>query len=262
MRIHKEYYDKEQRAKTKKYYNDKISSDVMRYQKKYGFELNDIKGHETWNVEADAFKHAYGSALMSLEKDDLFSFLAGLQHENVTPNNPVDEYEMDTHNNAVGRQIANDIKKSYGDKWKKLSKQEQEDIIADTVWKHMQSGDLILSPKGRRKLKGGNRKTKSDSAKTKCVGSYPVSGYTRANGTEVKGYIRTCGAKHSSNNNYSSKYAPESPVSVEDSKSDKPDDIPAIIMTEKERVLKKYKDKKAQDLSKSEIDEFLKAIWG
>ena len=36
-----------------------------------------------------------------------------------------------------------------------------------------------------------------------CVGSYPVSGYTRSDGTEVSGYIRTCGAAHagSSNNN-------------------------------------------------------------
>ena len=29
-----------------------------------------------------------------------------------------------------------------------------------------------------------------------CVGSYPVSGYSRSDGTKVSGYIRTCGAKH------------------------------------------------------------------
>ena len=29
-----------------------------------------------------------------------------------------------------------------------------------------------------------------------CAGSYPVSGYTREDGTKVNGYIRTCGAKH------------------------------------------------------------------
>jgi len=29
-----------------------------------------------------------------------------------------------------------------------------------------------------------------------CAGTYPVSGYTRADGTEVSGYTRTCGAKH------------------------------------------------------------------
>ena len=32
--------------------------------------------------------------------------------------------------------------------------------------------------------------------KTNCVGSYAVSGYTRADGTEVSGYTRSCGAKH------------------------------------------------------------------
>lgn len=31
---------------------------------------------------------------------------------------------------------------------------------------------------------------------TPCVGSYEVSGYTRADGTEVSGYVRTCGAAH------------------------------------------------------------------
>lgn len=77
MKFYREYYDKDYRNKMHKYYNDKISSDTMRYQKKYGFELNPQKGHETWNVEADAFKHAYGSALMSLEKDGLYSMLAG-----------------------------------------------------------------------------------------------------------------------------------------------------------------------------------------
>ena len=36
----------------------------------------------------------------------------------------------------------------------------------------------------------------TNSSKTACVGSYPVSGYTRSDGTEVSAYTRTCGAKH------------------------------------------------------------------
>ena len=32
--------------------------------------------------------------------------------------------------------------------------------------------------------------------RTNCVGSYAVSGYTRSDGTEVSGYVRSCGAKH------------------------------------------------------------------
>lgn len=31
---------------------------------------------------------------------------------------------------------------------------------------------------------------------SECVGSYPVSGYTRADGTVVSDYVRTCGAAH------------------------------------------------------------------
>lgn len=39
-------------------------------------------------------------------------------------------------------------------------------------------------------------KSKNNNSKTPCVGSYPVSSYTRKDGTEVSGYTRTCGAKH------------------------------------------------------------------
>lgn len=35
---------------------------------------------------------------------------------------------------------------------------------------------------------------------SQCVGSYPVSGYTRADGTKVSDYVRTCGAAHNGNN--------------------------------------------------------------
>lgn len=37
-----------------------------------------------------------------------------------------------------------------------------------------------------------------------CVGSYPVSGYTRGNGVEVSSYTRTCGAAHNSSSSSSS----------------------------------------------------------
>ena len=34
------------------------------------------------------------------------------------------------------------------------------------------------------------------SSNSQCVGSYSVSGYTRSDGTKVRDYTRTCGAKH------------------------------------------------------------------
>ena len=265
MKIYKEYYDKNERNKTHKYYNDKISSDTMRYQKKYNFELNQRKGHETWNCEADAFKHAYGSALMTLDRDELFSTLAGWQHEKVTPNNPLNENKMDTHNNNVGRKVAKEIKNSYKENWNKLSRQQQEDIIADRVWKHMQAGDLILSPDGRRELKGvskGSNKKSDTSDRTPCVGSYPVSGYTRSDGREVKGYTRTCGAKHqinSSKNGNRSGFAPEQQEIKRDNGGCWGGSGVVMSAKDRQKVLDKYKGKKAQDLSKNEIAEFLRA---
>ena len=156
MKIYREYYDSEYRNKMHKYYNDKINADTMRYQKKYGFELNPQKGHETWNVEADAFKHAYGSALMSLEKDNIYSKLAGWQHEKATPNNPSDENKMDTHNNKIGREVANDIRNQYGKKWESMSREQKENIIAEKVWNNMQVGRIILDPSGRTILKNNS----------------------------------------------------------------------------------------------------------
>ena len=177
---------------------------------------------------------------MTLDRDELFSILAGWQHEKVTPNNPINENKMDTHNNNVGRKVAKEIKNSYEENWNKLSRQQQEDIIADRVWKHMQAGDLILSPNGRRELKGvnkGSNKKLDTSDRASCVGSYQVSGYTRADGKEVKGYTRHCGAKHLSNRKL----------------------LNDGLLNNKQEILNKYKNKKAQDLSKSEIEEFLKA---
>lgn len=48
----------------------------------------------------------------------------------------------------------------------------------------------------------------------KCAGTYPVSGYTRADGTKVSGYTRTCGAEHNSNSSQS----PETPQMSDEEK--------------------------------------------
>ena len=88
------------------------------------------------------------------------------------------------------------------------------------------------------KGQGVKRKSSSDkSSKTSYVGSYPVSGYTRTDGKEVKGYTCHCGAKHLSNRKL----------------------LNDGLLNNKQEILNKYKNKKAQDLSKSEIEEFLKA---
>ena len=272
----KNYLEKtfnEIRTKVVNEYSQRIVESTLKYQHKYGFELNYNNGHEhlTWNCEADAFKHAYGSALMALEKGNLYSSLVGLGHEYEylkNPqkyNNPENEKNMDKHNNKVGLNIANELVKDYAGRWDNLTQKEKEDIIADRVWKHMQAGDLILSPDGRRELNGvnkGSNKKSDTSDRTSCVGSYPVSGYTRSDGIEVKGYTRTCGAKHLSSsvkNGNRSGFAPEQQEIKRD--NDRCRGGSGVVMStkDKQKVLDKYNGKKAQDLSKSEIAEFLKA---
>jgi hypothetical protein len=46
-------------------FNAKIHADTVKYQKQYGFEMGTGE-HATWNNEADAFKHAYMQACLSI----------------------------------------------------------------------------------------------------------------------------------------------------------------------------------------------------
>ena len=62
-------------------------------------------------------------------------------------------------------------------------------ILSDTI-DSLPIGDNIAGFSAG--LGGGT----SNGGGSECVGSYPVSGYTRSDGTEVSGYIRTCGAAH------------------------------------------------------------------
>ena len=97
-----------------KEFNDEMIRKTWYYQKKYGFNTNPRKGHEFWNVEADAFKHTFGSAQMYFKYGNLGSIVGGIYHENLTPNNPYNEWNMDSWNNDKGREIAQEIKKEYG----------------------------------------------------------------------------------------------------------------------------------------------------
>ena len=137
-------------------------------------------------------------AQLSLLVGDNASALAGFIHELQGRFNKQDkaEEQMDLWNNAQGREIAKEIWQEYGIKSKKAFNPEIKDIIARKVIERMQAGKLILDPTGRRTPKkklngvnsGVNNKGKSHSQKG-CVGSYQVSGYTRSDGTEVKGQI-------------------------------------------------------------------------
>ncbi len=137
-----------------KEFNDEMVRKTWYYQKKYGFETNPRKGHEFWNVEADAFKHAFGSAQMYFKYGNLGSIIGGIYHENSTPNNPYNEWNMDSWNNDKGREIAQEIKKEYGKNFYNLPQQKQDDIIASKVMSKMKKGELITKPKDSRQYNG------------------------------------------------------------------------------------------------------------
>lgn len=133
--------------------NDKIYLATKHYQKQYKFEIGTGQ-HDTWNNEADAFKHTFGSAYMGIKYTIPFSKIAGDIHEKQNPNNPKGEENMDKWNNRVGRLIAKEIKKEYKDNLKNMSEKEIDDIIAKKVMVRMRLGKLITSPNDKRKFTG------------------------------------------------------------------------------------------------------------
>ena len=217
-----------------KIYNDQVFNETIKYQKQYGFDI--ITGKDaTWNNEADAFKHTFMQAQLSLLVGDNAAKVAGNFHEwqgNIKNHQNKAEEQMDKWNNAQGREIAKEIWQEYGIKSKKAFDPEIKDIIARKVIERMQAGKLILDPTGRKTPKQklnipkDKKSSKSSNSQKGCVGSYQVSGYTRADGTEVKSYTRTCGAKHAG-------------------------------MSEQERLAgqEKYKGKKFQDIPQSELED-------
>ena len=178
--------------------------DTANFQEKYGFEVG--SNGSAWNNESDAFRHAYMQAYLTLRFGENIAEIFGNSHEregNKKYNQAKSEEIMDFHNNSIGREIGNEIKNEHKNEKINPDSPEVKEIIARKVAERMQAGKLILDPSGRRTPKkklngisnGVNDKGKSSSQKG-CVGSYQVSGYTRSDGTDVKSYTRTCGAKH------------------------------------------------------------------
>lgn len=135
-------------------YSQKLDEKTMKYQRKFNFELNPLEGHRTWNVEADAFKHAYMGADLALNKGQIGSLAAGIFHENQTKNNPPGEWNMDSWNNAEGRKIAKEMKEEYGNKLKSLPEEHRDAVIASKIMLKMRNGELITNPNDSRQYKG------------------------------------------------------------------------------------------------------------
>lgn len=172
------------RKDTQKQFNDEMVKETWVYQKKYGFEINPRKQHEFWNVEADAFKHAFGGAIMSFRYGNWGSTLGGIYLENQTKNNPSDEWNMDSWNNDQGRKIAKEIIKEYGQDFYDKNPEKCEHIIAEKIMSKMRNGELITHPSDKRKYKGPLEITakitkdyqdKQDSKRRAIGGATPVS---------------------------------------------------------------------------------------
>ena len=135
-----------------KKYSSYVFDATTKYQKKYGFDMGTGE-HATWNNEADAFKHAYMQAQLSLWAGKHISKALGDFHEfqgNKTMGQSKEEYNMDNWNNEQGREIAREIIQQYG-VLSTIPSQKINDIIAEKVVKRMKEGKLILSPNDRRK---------------------------------------------------------------------------------------------------------------
>ncbi len=147
-------FDIKNNKQVQKDFNDEMVSKTWKYQKRFGFETNPKKGHEFWNVEADAFKHAFGSAIMYFRYGNLGSTLAGIYHESQTKNNPEGEWNMDSWNNEQGRKVAQEIVEEYGKDFYDKNPEKCENIMAAKIVSRMKSGELITHPKDKRKYRG------------------------------------------------------------------------------------------------------------
>ena len=93
-------------------YSSEVYAKTKKYQKKYGFEIG--KGNlDTWNNEADAFKHTFAAADIALRYNKNISEVMGNIHElqgRITMGQSSGEENMDKWNNEIGRRIAKEIK--------------------------------------------------------------------------------------------------------------------------------------------------------
>lgn len=147
-------YEMSQSKEKRKAFNDEMVNKTWQYQKEYGFEVSPRKGHEFWNNQADAFKHAFGSAQMSSDFGLWGSLAGGIDHENRLARNPKNEWNMDSWNNHQGREIYKEIQKEYGNSFEKFTQQERDNIIAAKVMSRMKNGQLITNPNDSRTFGG------------------------------------------------------------------------------------------------------------
>ena len=117
-------------------YVEHLNSKVEKYYNIYHFSME--PNHTSHNNEADAFKHTYMSAELTVYLGSKIAYMIGKMHEDNNKYNTPEEYNMDMHNNSKGIEIGKTIK--FG-----IFKKNLDDIIAEKVMQYMNNGELITT---------------------------------------------------------------------------------------------------------------------
>ena len=124
----------------KKSYTNHLDKKVEKYYKIYNFSME--PNHTSHNNEADAFKHTYMSAELTIFLGVDFANKIGLLQEETNSRNVDAERAMDLFNNEVGRKIGLRLKSNP----KILIN--TDDKIAEEVMKAMRNNELITNING------------------------------------------------------------------------------------------------------------------
>lgn len=120
-----------------------ILEKALEYQKRMNIE-NEGEG---WNDATDGFRHAWGSAYLSLKYNDLISNIATTAHELLERNyQPAEEEKMDSWNNRIGREIAREINSEYKNADKAFNWSTVEDLIALKAMEKIKNNQVMTLP--------------------------------------------------------------------------------------------------------------------
>lgn len=163
-----EYMKNKEREFTKEMIND-----TLKYQKQYGFKLGE--NNSAHNNEADAFRHTYMQSILAQRLTPYLGKNLSYRHEKQGEKRGQDprEYNMDMWNNQQGQQIYNEIRREYPN-FKKLSEEQQKDIIAQKVVQRMREGKLITGLDDPRKYQ--EQETNLPFTPTRGVGGVQSNG--------------------------------------------------------------------------------------
>lgn len=126
-------------------YQEHLVRKVLFYCNLYHIDLGK-DGITHYNNEADAFKHCYWQAEMTLWFGPVIAEWIGNHHED-KPNNPQGEKKMDLHNNQAGRDIGMELLSKYP-LWVFTPYYIVENSIANRIYRKLVNGELITKPTG------------------------------------------------------------------------------------------------------------------